>query len=75
MRESPQALLLDRAARRYGTRPSVMLGIQDRALALDLDCALAIRAQAENDAVIDDASGDDEAAFFVLVVTLLRLMT
>jgi hypothetical protein len=71
---SPQARLLDRTARRYGTRPSALLGIEDRALALDLDSALALRAHTEDDEAIEQVmQGDEDGLFFSLVITLLRM--
>ena len=41
------ARLIDQAAKRYGTRPSQMVQIQDPALALEFDVALADRCRQE----------------------------
>ncbi len=47
MATNPAALLLDKTARRYGTRPSSLLGMTDPMVALDFDCALAEYGQNE----------------------------
>lgn len=46
------------------------------ALALDLDCALALRTQIEGDETLDEVmKSADENTFFALVIVLLRMLT
>lgn len=66
---------MDQTARRYGTRPSQLLGIDDPELALDVDLAICARARGDMraalDAISEQHSEDGLSAFFEKVVLLL----
>jgi hypothetical protein len=67
------ALLIDQTARRYKTRPSRLLGIQDEFIALDFDLALAERGRRDAWLSIEGRAVDDkgEPDWFARVVLLL----
>lgn len=69
---SPTALLLERTARRYGQRPSLLLGVRDPLAALGLDLALAERARRQRDEDLGELLRDAEHGFFNAVIFLLK---
>ena len=52
---SPQAKLLDLVAKRYGVRPSQLLRLRHKVLALGFDIAIALRANLEEAKKIEEA--------------------
>ena len=65
-------LRLDRTARRYGTRPSQLLGLRDYAQALDVDLTIAERChQVEQDELTTLLNGES-GGFFSAVIALLN---
>jgi hypothetical protein len=70
----PTALLLDKTARRYGTRPSILLGLTDPIAALDLDVALADYGQQETWRHVREASRDEPDWFVSMLLLVMDLV-